>query len=151
MQQHDNAEAQACAALLMELAPLVMRAMRKELTLPDGTELSVPQFRALRFLGRRPQASLSDLAEHLGTSLPAASKLVDRLLETDLVHRAPDPSDRRQVVLTLTDHGRTTLREAHAAAQARLSERLVRLGPEQLTIGRQALLVLQQALVEQRG
>lgn len=153
----DNAEpipesqAAACAALLMELAPLVMRTMRKELVLPAGTELSVPQFRALRFLRRHPQASLSDLAEHLGTSLPAASKLIERLVEVVLVHRASDATDRRQVRLTLTDQGCQALEDAHAAAQARLADRFVRLTPDELAASRQALLVLQQALLGDSG
>jgi DNA-binding MarR family transcriptional regulator len=32
---------------------------------------------------------------------------IDRLTEAGLVHREPDPSDRRGVLVTLTDGGRT--------------------------------------------
>lgn len=124
--------AQAVAALLMELAPLIMRVMRQEMATHSATELSVPQFRALRFVGRQPGGSLSALAERLGASLPAASKLVDRLVDIDLLARATDPRDRRQVTLELTDRGRVALHAAHSAAQQRLAEQLAALPADAL-------------------
>ena len=135
----DSGRAATCAALMIEIAPLVLRAMRKELAAHEGVELSVPQFRALRFVGRRPGDSLSDLAEHLGTSRPAASKLADRLAEVGLLTRATDPGDRRQALLSLTDRGRGALQAAHDAAEARLAERLAQLAPDDLELCAQAL------------
>lgn len=141
------ADALACAALMLELAPLVMRTVRAELAARQGTELSVPQFRALRFVGRRPGASLSDLGAHLGTTRPAASRLVDRLLEVGLINRTTDPQDRRHALLTLTERGRGALDVAHAAAQDRMAERLQRLPPEDLERCAQALTTLRAAFV----
>jgi DNA-binding MarR family transcriptional regulator len=109
---------------MLELAPLVMREVRKELAVEQQVELSVPQFRALRFVARRPQASLSDLARHLGTTRPAASKLADRLVELGLLDRSVALADRRQVALALTDRGQGALQRAREAVQARMTERL---------------------------
>lgn len=131
--------AQAAAALLMELAPLVMRVMRQEMAAHSDAELSVPQFRALRFVGRQPGGSLSELAERLGTSLAAASKLVDRLVDIGLLARATDPRDRRQVTLELTDRGRAALHAAHSAAQQRLAEQLAALSARDLALAIDAL------------
>jgi DNA-binding MarR family transcriptional regulator len=135
------------AALMLELAPLVMRAVRKELAAGQDAELSVPQFRALRFVGRRPRASLSELADHLGTTRPAASKLADRLVELGLLQRAVDPEDRRQAALTLTERGRLALQHAHDAAQERMAARLAALSPEELARCAQSLATLRALFV----
>jgi DNA-binding MarR family transcriptional regulator len=136
--------AERAAALLVDLAPLVMRVMRRELSAHQGLDLSVPQFRALRFVAKRPSGSLSGLAEHLGTSLPAASKLVERLVELGLVARAADPGDRRQVALSLTAGGEGAIGAAHAAAQRRLAERLAALPPDQAAACAEALALLRE-------
>jgi len=64
--------------------------------------LSVPQVRTMIYLKHHRGASLAALAEHLGNSSPTASALVERLVRRGLVHRAPDPRERRRVVLELT-------------------------------------------------
>jgi DNA-binding MarR family transcriptional regulator len=83
--------------------------------------LSVPQFRALAFVGRRPRSSLSDVAQHVGTSLPSMSKLIDGLVTRGMVERVPEVDDRRRVALSLTSGGRALLDMVHDATQAHLS------------------------------
>jgi DNA-binding MarR family transcriptional regulator len=126
----------------MDLAPMLMRLMRQELNAQEALDLSVPQFRTLRFVARHPATSLSDLAEHLGMTLPAASKLVDRLLEQLLITRATAAGDRRRAELTLTLRGQAALKLAAAAAQAHLAERLAALSEQELAICGQALTLL---------
>lgn len=136
----------ACAAALMELAPLIMRTMRQELSAHAALDLSVVQFRALRFVARRRGASLSDVAEHLGMTLPAASKLIDRVLEQGLLTRDIDHEDRRRVVLALTEQGQQGLERAHAAAQQRLAQLLQTLSEDELAQCVQAFSLLRGAL-----
>lgn len=50
-----------------------------------------------------------DVATFCSHHVSSASRLVDQLVTRDLLHRAEDPEDRRQVVLTLTDEGRRTV------------------------------------------
>jgi DNA-binding MarR family transcriptional regulator len=83
--------------------------------------LSVPQFRALAFVGRRPRSSLSDVAQHVGTSLPSMSKLIDGLVARGMVERMPEADDRRRVALSLTRSGRRLLDAVYDATQAHLS------------------------------
>lgn len=139
--------AATCAALMLELAPLVMREVRKELAVEQQAELSVPQFRALRFVARHPQASLSDLALHLGTTRPAASKLADRLVELGLLNRSVALADRRQVALTLTSLGQGALQRAREVVQARMTERLGSLASEELEHCAQSLTTLRALFV----
>ncbi len=59
-------------------------------------ELSLTQLRALYVLAYDvEQASLKDLSEHLGVSLPAVSRSVDNLVHRGLATRAEDTEDRR--------------------------------------------------------
>jgi DNA-binding MarR family transcriptional regulator len=81
--------------------------------------LTVPQFRALIFVSNHKEASLSSMADHVGLSLPAASRMVDLLVRRELVRRRQHPHDRRCIRLALTPRGRlayrAALRETHAA------------------------------------
>lgn len=95
-----------CAAQLLEVVPLMMRAIRAQVRSHSGSEMSVPQFRALAFLGRNESAMLGEVADFLGLTLPAASKLIDGLVATGLAARRMDPEDRRKVMLSLTAAGR---------------------------------------------
>ncbi|MGZ6372486.1 MAG: MarR family winged helix-turn-helix transcriptional regulator, partial [Candidatus Limnocylindria bacterium] len=60
---------------------------------------------ALLYLRRHPGTDLSAVADHLGTSLPAASELVARLVRQHLVARETDPTSRRRIRLTLSTSG----------------------------------------------
>src|SRR5215217_7612844 len=91
-----------CAAELFEVVPLIMRAMRAEVRRQRAPELSMPQFRALAFIGRNEGAALSDVAAFLGLGLPSTSKLIDGLVEARLVTREIAPGDRRRVCLGLS-------------------------------------------------
>jgi DNA-binding MarR family transcriptional regulator len=65
---------------------------------------------------------LSELNRHVLLSQPALSRMVDRLAERGLVERKADPSDRRGVLLSLTEAGRVMQREIgrrHARSVAR--------------------------------
>ena len=107
-----------CAHQVLDVVPLVMRVIRRDLRQHGAFEISVPQFRTLAFLFKHEGASLSDVAEHIGLGLPAMSVLVDGLVSHGLLKRRTDQDDRRRVTLMLTESGRfrmTTAREATVA------------------------------------
>ncbi len=122
--------AEACAALVAEIVPLVMRTIRSEMRGHRSPDLSVLQFRTLLFLRRQPGASVSDVAGHIGLTLPSVSKMIDRLVTRDLVVRHSAPGDRRRICLELTPLGLSTLQATTNATRERLSERLASLPPD---------------------
>lgn len=109
---------EACAIEVLEIVPLVMRNIRREMRNNRGSDLSVPQFRTLAFLNHNEGASLSDVAEHIGLTLPSASKLVDGLVGRNIIIRKSSEDDRRRIVLSLSSMGKDTL---HISFQATLS------------------------------
>ena len=120
-----------CAREVLDVVPLVMRVLRAEMRAHRGPELSVPHFRVLAFLGRNENASLSEVAEHVGLRLPSMSTLVDGLVTRGLVSRSVSLKDRRRVALCLTPRGHTTWMAARRATQARLAKQMASLSPEQ--------------------
>ena len=123
--------AEECGREVLETIPLVMRAIREEMRKRRKADLSVPQFRALAYLRHYPNGSLSDVAEHVGTTLPSMSKLMAGLVAKGYVLRRESPEDRRCVVLTLTQGGRNVLAAARKEAQERLAEMLAGLSEKE--------------------
>ena len=119
-----DATAQSCARHLLETVPAVMRLVRTEVRREAGDVLSVPQFRALAFLGRNPDTSLSAVSDFIGVADATASAMVDRLVRRGLVLRQGDPLERRRVRLRLTRTGSTLLRRAQARTRRRVAGRL---------------------------
>jgi DNA-binding MarR family transcriptional regulator len=128
----DDAE---LASTLVEVIPLVMRAIRSHMRANRAQDLSVPQYRALGFVVRHPGASLSQVAEHQGLTLGAASRLVDGLVTRGLVERRASTRDRRFVTLHVLPSGASTLAQARQRTEQALAAMLAALPPsEQETI-----------------
>ena len=69
------------------------------------TELTFAQLRALFTLADYGPTPIGGVAGRLGIGLPAASSLVDRLVEQGLVQRREDPFDRRRTLAQTTGAG----------------------------------------------
>ncbi|MEM8569261.1 MAG: MarR family transcriptional regulator [Pseudomonadota bacterium] len=69
-------------------------------------DLSLPQWVILSCLWRHGPLPVRTLAEFVGTGLPAASRLVDRMAERALVTRRADPGDGRVTLVDVTEKGR---------------------------------------------
>ena len=126
----DDASAAACARAVLDGVPVVMQFIRHVAGKRKAPGLTVQQFRALGVLRSRPDgASLSDVAEYLGLSLPTASRMIDGLVLRGLVHRRPQPENRRQVRLKLQPAGARLLEAAVDAALRAMELRLRSLPP----------------------
>jgi DNA-binding MarR family transcriptional regulator len=137
-----------CASEVMETVPLVMRYIRTEMRSRRAPSLSVPQFRVLTFLSRRPGAPLTGVAEHLGVARSTASAIVDRLVRRKLVNRTPHPGERRSVVLTLTATGVQHLQQAREEASTRMAKVLAGLPAADLLQVSQGLTLLGRVFME---
>ncbi len=140
------ATADGCARELLASVPGLMRVIRAEMRGHRQAPLTVPQFRTLVFVNYHAAASLSVLAEHLGLSLPATSRMIDVLAKRGLLARRAQPSDRRCLALSLTHRGRVAFRAAHDATRAALARRLAELSAAELAAINQALAILNRVL-----
>jgi DNA-binding MarR family transcriptional regulator len=80
--------------------------------------LSLPDWQVLSTLRNSGSRTPGVLARYLELSSGAMTSRLDGLEEAGLIHRVPDPEDRRSVVVKLTSEGRTAWEKA-ASAQAR--------------------------------
>jgi DNA-binding MarR family transcriptional regulator len=123
--------AQTCARAVLDVTPAVVRLIRRLMLSHRSMGLSVPQFRTLALLGRNPNGSLSCVAENIGSSLPAASRMIGVLVAKKLVVRQDSKGDRRQLSLALTPRGAETFKVARELAQEHLAQKLETLDPAQ--------------------
>jgi DNA-binding MarR family transcriptional regulator len=91
------------------------RALWRELVVGFASQLGrlrlgFTQLAALYVLADGGVTTVSDLADTLGRSPSATSRLVDGLVRRRLVERRPETEDRRQKTLTLTQRGQALLR-----------------------------------------
>ncbi|MGE5071928.1 MAG: MarR family winged helix-turn-helix transcriptional regulator [Anaerolineae bacterium] len=79
--------------------------------------LSVSQMAALLLIHRRGTSSVSDIGDDLEITNPAASQLLERLVQQGLIARSEDPNDRRLKQISISRHGEAILREGLHARQ----------------------------------
>jgi len=126
----------------MDIVPRIMQSIRIEMRRGRGTDLSIPQFRTMGFVQRNPDSSLSCLADHLGLTLPSASKLVDGLVKQKLISRQESIIDRRRLRLVLTPTGESIVNSAREAALANLTKIISCLSNDELGTIHQAMELL---------
>lgn len=92
--------------------------------------VSPVQLRALTALRRSGPLNLAQLAEEMGVTVSTASRLVDRLVAVDWVHRRQARHNRREISLTLTAQGQALLHEYDDQRARRLQVCLTRVAPD---------------------
>jgi DNA-binding MarR family transcriptional regulator len=96
----------------------------------DVGGVSPVQLRALTSLRQKGEANLAQLAEDIGITVSTASRLVDRLVSAEWVHRAASETNRREISLTLTGTGKRLLRRYDRRRVVLLKECLERVPAE---------------------
>ncbi len=140
-----TSEALDAAAALLVAMPHVMDAFRVAMRHQLDESLSVPHFRALRFVADRRGSSISELAAFLGVTLPTASAMVDRLVKSGHARARVAADDRRRVELAATRAGTTLLERIRRAAQRELAGELGAFDPEELACVLRAMNLLQRS------
>ena len=88
----------------------------------------------LRYLSAVEGARQRELSDRLGYDPSAIVSLVDDLQRLGLVERRPDPSDRRNRIVVLTETGRQLLRESEQDGTRVTDELLATLDAEERRI-----------------
>jgi DNA-binding MarR family transcriptional regulator len=142
----DAEPSHACARGVLASVPPLMQEIRARMREAAPAGLSIPQFRALIFARNHPGASLSELAAHLGITVPTASVAVDRLVRQKLLRAPVSPDNRRRLSLQLTRAGARAVDTAWAATTEAFARRLDGLSSQELALVQQALALLQRQL-----
>lgn len=133
----DGGETGPSLLYLLKRAELVVRARLEELLKPAG--ITALQYTALTVLERRDGVSAAQLARDSFVTAQSMADMVRTLEGRALIRREPNPHNRREKVILLTDAGRRLLAD-YAEAVRMLERRMIHdLGPEDVERFRTAL------------
>ncbi|HWG00687.1 MAG TPA: MarR family transcriptional regulator [Trebonia sp.] len=137
-------DAGLATAMRISVSRLARRLRVERLGL-GGTEmvLSDIQLAALAALDRHEAMTPGELADHEKVQPPSMTRVIAVLEERKLVRRAPHPTDRRQVILTVTPEGRALVTRVRRRREAWLAQRFQELTPEERAILRAAAPILE--------
>ena len=113
------------------LAPLLAHHRRSWAARCQAYGLSMTGFQVLALLEMDGAMPMSHLAEKIGVALPNATGIVGRMAERGIVERSNDASDRRVVLVGLTDEGRRLIGEMESVRRARMTRLFGALDPAQ--------------------
>ena len=144
MTHSDRSDAGLATTLRISVSRLARR-LRVERTVPGLAEpdLSETQLAALAALDRHGSMTPGELAAHEKVQPPSMTRVISALVEAQLVRREPHLSDRRQVVLTVTDAGRDLVNKARRRRDVWLAKRLNELTPAERATLRAAAPILE--------
>lgn len=92
---------------------------------------SIGRYKVLGILNGKGPTRAGELATLCASSPSAMSEIIEGLSAEGFVRRVDDPTDRRAVIVTLTDEGRTELDRVGDLMTAELARRLADLTPDE--------------------
>jgi DNA-binding MarR family transcriptional regulator len=139
-----KSDAGLATALRISIGRLARR-LRVERVAAGLTEsaLSETQLAALSALEVHAAMTPGELAEREKVQPPSMTRVIAVLEERKLVSRASHPTDRRQVLLTVTEEGRAVVHRVRRRKDAWLAKRLKELTPEERATLRAAAPILE--------
>jgi DNA-binding MarR family transcriptional regulator len=116
----------------MQLLPVIARALFSAISnLGNAYGLTPAQVKVLLQLGTHRQMTVGEIAAALSCSMPAASELVDRLVDAGHLLRASDPADRRRVLIAPTPASQRISAHLRELREAQVRYALDQLEPEE--------------------
>jgi DNA-binding MarR family transcriptional regulator len=120
------------------------RTLRQE----AGGELTPTSLSALASISRHQPITPARLAEVESVRRPTATRVIAHLIDSGMVVRTADSSDRRSFTLALTDVGRSYLDERRSRKSNYISRLLKGLSPEDVAVLARAAEILEQSRTE---
>ncbi|WP_028660596.1 MarR family winged helix-turn-helix transcriptional regulator [Nocardioides insulae] len=128
--------------LAAHLRAAIMR-LRRRLVQETDSELSIPAMTVLGLLHRRGEQTVGQLAAAERVQPPSMTRTVTCLERDGLVARRQGESDRRQVVVSITEDGRTRLAADRDRRTEWLARRLADLTPDERAVLDEAAPILE--------
>ena len=111
------------ALQVMEVLPLVIRFIRGTVKAEGKEGVTFPHFRIMTCI-EKASPSNADLAEILGVSVAAMSRMLDGLVRRGILLRSHSTRDRRQLKLELTPAGKRAYRRTARKIQFELQKKI---------------------------
>jgi DNA-binding MarR family transcriptional regulator len=141
--RESRSDSELATSLRISVSRLARRMRAERIAQGLQPELSDTQLAALAALERHATMTPSALAEHEKVQPPSITRVIAALEVRGLIQRMPHPSDRRQVVLAVTDQGRDLVAQIRRLREAWLARRLRELSSDERATLTQALPILE--------
>lgn len=135
------------AAAILEIIPRAMREIRDSNRSSKGQDLKLPEYRVLAHVWRRPKTN-KELADDIGLSVPAMSRLISGLGQKGLIQRLENPADRREYYIQITRQGLILFRNIRKETSQRIYERIKVLNEHEKSALSEGLLLILKTLAE---
>ena len=109
----------------------------------EGHDLTANQLGVLGALGKHDAMTIGELAAHEQVKPPSMTRIVSNMEEAGLVVRRPHETDKRQIVVELTDAALELISANRRRRDEWLQMKLKKLTPEERDILRKAAPVLE--------
>jgi len=130
------------AALIQELGSVLASEKSTFAARCYERSISMAHILVMSVIDKAGPIPMTKVAELIGSGLPTATGLVNRMVERGLVRREHDTRDRRVVLVSLTDAGAAEVRELHQERQRRMAAAIAQLSgreQESLLVGIRSL------------
>lgn len=120
---------------MLMILPMLFRTMRRKVVKADGCcnhHISPLQGQVLRYLYNEGKCHGARIAGELLIPRPQMTYIVDTLVESGLVERLPDPSDRRIINIVLTDKGKEVIKDRDNSVKKAMKDHFEQLSDEEL-------------------
>lgn len=111
--------------------------------------VTMPQAKVLQILMAEGPMGVTSIAARLGVSASTGSEHIDKLVDHGLVDRTPSATDRRQLLVSITDPGREAVDRFQELGRRHLAELLSSLDDAGLETVRRAVALLTDATTRQ--
>jgi len=137
-----NPSRQTAAELSAALRPSLLRLTRILRNQRVDMSVTLTQLSAMGTLRKKGPMSAGDLAAHERVQPPSMTKVLAGLEDKGMVTRETHPTDKRQVIIALTQAGLDLLDSERRQRDAWLSQRLAQLTPDERALLRDTIPVL---------
>jgi DNA-binding MarR family transcriptional regulator len=125
---------------------LMQRSLRGIMGSMKQDGLSMPQIYTLLYLYHEGEMRISDIGVLLEVGKAAASQLVERLVQQELVERVEDESDRRAKKIRLLPKSLRLIEKGLAVQRQQMGRVMAQLSPEQMETVQTAFMYLIEAM-----
>lgn len=108
-------------------------------------DITMAQAKLLYVVATAGELSMSEIALRLGVTVSTTSGAVERLVELGLLARTEDPTNRRQVRVTVTEMGTATLEQVRELSTRQLRTLFERIGDDDLDVIERAIRIMTEA------
>ena len=142
----DRPDRPALARALAAMETFQQRLMAHHATEFAALDITMAQAKLLYVVATAGELSMSEIAVRLGVTVSTSSGAVERLVELGLVARSDDPNNRRQVRVSITETGSTTLGHLRELNDRQIRSLLESVSDDDLDTVERATRILAQAI-----